>query len=673
MAKQFLIKNTMADMRNLCACEITDLQNGAYSGVQLLGYYQAGDTPDPINYYLSSTTSTDDGGSIIIVGGITLKHEFADQLDISYFGAQKDIPVDNANIINTCIDYLYARGGGKVMITHIYYVAINYNGGSTPADKFANCIRAKSNVDIEINGHIKLLNSNLDSYGMISIFGQNNIKISGWGSIQGDLMENTKITGEWGMGIYIRDSQKIVVKDLEIYECFGDSVYVGGLENDNANTNMQITLTGLKIHSSRRQGVTVTKCDGLLLSNNEIYNIGRVKGTMPMAGIDIEPNFGQLVSHVAIEDNTIYGCAGVQIGMYALQDSSIINAIVVRNNSISSKGKLVGDPSQGLVHIASLKTKLTAVIDHVLIEENRFETIQQFATSAINVTNRTSNIQITKNEFTGAGIGINIAEANNIKIYNNIVHSLDTFVKSGGGISTGLSIYSNSAFNTAVFLWTVSAMYGEVYNNTLDNTNYKDEESTFMRAYGCRYFGVYNNIAKYVSKEFALFSEGCNDNSIYNNTITNSSYKSLYSVFIHGTSSALSFRNSIENNTFIFNDPMLSSTLISFVYLSQNTRQGYVRQGSVYNDVSAVPEYLFDNNSGAYYYPRMRRSVAVNNISVADGQNVAVANANDLNTAIALANDLKAKYNQLVSLVNESKVKVNAKLDADRGSVQQAI
>jgi hypothetical protein len=672
MANQFLIKNTMADMRALSAAEITALTNGTYSGVQLLGYYQAGDTPDSIVYSLSNTTGLDDGGSLIVIGNIKLVHNFVDQIDISYFGAKKDLPVDNSGIINTCIDYLYAKGGGKVIISNTYHVAITYNGGLDPVDKYSNCIRAKSNVDIEINGHIKLLNSNLSDYSIISIFSQSNIKVFGRGRIQGDVRENVNTTGQSGMGIYILESEKIIVEGLEIYECFGDSIYVGGLENNNANTNTQITLTGLKIHSSRRQGITLTKCDGLLLSNNEIYNIGRIKGTMPMAGIDIEPNFGQTVMHVTIENNTIYGCAGVQIGMYALIDNSVINTIVLRNNSISSKGKVAEDPSQGLIHLAPLKTKLTAVIDNIVIEENKFETIQPFITSALNITNRSSNIHIAKNEFSGNGIGINIAEANGIKICNNIVHSLNTFIKSGGGISTGLSIYSNVAYNTAVFLWTVSAMYGEVYNNTLDNSEYKNEDSTFMRAYGCKYFGVYNNIAKYVSKEFALFSEGSNDNRIYNNIITNSSYKSLYSIFIHGTPSSFSFRDSVENNTFIFNDPSLSSVLVSFVYLSQNTRQGFVSQSNIYNDVLTVPEYLFDNNSGAYYYPRMRRSVAVNNIAMADGQNVAVANANDLNTAIALVNDLKAKYNQMVNLVNESKSKVNAKLDADRGSVQQA-
>ncbi|WP_312333983.1 hypothetical protein [Sphingobacterium sp.] len=45
ITNQFLIKNSMADMRNLSACEVVALESGCYSGVELLGYYEKGDTP----------------------------------------------------------------------------------------------------------------------------------------------------------------------------------------------------------------------------------------------------------------------------------------------------------------------------------------------------------------------------------------------------------------------------------------------------------------------------------------------------------------------------------------------------------------------------------------------------------------------------------------------------
>ncbi|WP_343319385.1 hypothetical protein [Sphingobacterium multivorum] len=51
-------------MRNLSACEIVALEIGCFPGNELLGYYEKGDTPCPIKYFLSNTVNPDDGGSI---------------------------------------------------------------------------------------------------------------------------------------------------------------------------------------------------------------------------------------------------------------------------------------------------------------------------------------------------------------------------------------------------------------------------------------------------------------------------------------------------------------------------------------------------------------------------------------------------------------------------------
>src|SRR5690606_39111489 len=73
----FLEKDTVAGLRAITAREIWALQNGHYKGVKLNGYYAKGDTPTPIEYYISSTSATDDGGSVIVVGGVKLEHDFA--------------------------------------------------------------------------------------------------------------------------------------------------------------------------------------------------------------------------------------------------------------------------------------------------------------------------------------------------------------------------------------------------------------------------------------------------------------------------------------------------------------------------------------------------------------------------------------------------------------------
>ncbi|MGB3063369.1 right-handed parallel beta-helix repeat-containing protein [Sphingobacterium thalpophilum] len=104
MANQFLVKETMAAMRGLSATEITALQNGSYDGVQLLGYYEKGDTPAPIIYYLSDSVESDNGGSVVSVDGIKLAHEFVGSIFPGYFGANS---IDDSSDIFQNITNLY--------------------------------------------------------------------------------------------------------------------------------------------------------------------------------------------------------------------------------------------------------------------------------------------------------------------------------------------------------------------------------------------------------------------------------------------------------------------------------------------------------------------------------------------------------------------------------------
>jgi|GEM_PF-1320508 len=116
MANQFLVKNTMAAMRGLSTAEITALQNGTYNGVQLLGYYEKGDTPVPIiYYYVNPLTDPDpgpeDGGSVVAIGGIKLQHRFIGDINVLYFGCKADYKdalssfFDNTPYIINLINY----------------------------------------------------------------------------------------------------------------------------------------------------------------------------------------------------------------------------------------------------------------------------------------------------------------------------------------------------------------------------------------------------------------------------------------------------------------------------------------------------------------------------------------------------------------------------------------
>ncbi|MDR0265073.1 MAG: hypothetical protein LBJ04_17785 [Sphingobacterium sp.] len=117
MANQFLIKNTMQDMKALDSTEIAALESGTYAGVQLLGYHEKGDTPAPIIYQFVNTLTdpdpgSDNGGSIIVLDlGGKLIHNFDVEVNVRYFGAKSDQLTDNSSVIQKCINTLTSKGG----------------------------------------------------------------------------------------------------------------------------------------------------------------------------------------------------------------------------------------------------------------------------------------------------------------------------------------------------------------------------------------------------------------------------------------------------------------------------------------------------------------------------------------------------------------------------------
>src|SRR5690606_10077396 len=68
----FVEVDTVARLRSLSEYNLFLLQIGYYKGVKLNGYYTKGDTPAPIEYYLSDTDDDDDGNKIIRVEDIAL-------------------------------------------------------------------------------------------------------------------------------------------------------------------------------------------------------------------------------------------------------------------------------------------------------------------------------------------------------------------------------------------------------------------------------------------------------------------------------------------------------------------------------------------------------------------------------------------------------------------------
>ncbi|WP_185288566.1 hypothetical protein [Chryseobacterium lactis] len=141
-----LVKETVLQLKALTLAEISDLESGVYSGVLLLGYDLKGDTPAPIEYYITNTMDEPDDGSLFkVVAGnksIKLEHNFKEGVHPMYYGIRGiDDDSDKINKIFKKFSKISAQGSGKMKISHIITIPDNgvLEGCTVYITSYANC------------------------------------------------------------------------------------------------------------------------------------------------------------------------------------------------------------------------------------------------------------------------------------------------------------------------------------------------------------------------------------------------------------------------------------------------------------------------------------------------------------------------------------------------------
>lgn len=229
----------------------------------------------------------------------------------SYF---KDLKYDNSlgDVLTLCNPNVM---NDVIIENGIYWV-------STDCD-YNSCLQIKSNTHLIINGVIKMRPNGYESYGILQLNGEN-IKVSGNGTIIGEKDQHQGKKGEWGMGVNVKKSQNVLISGIQIENCWGDCIYVGG-----ASRNVVIEDCILK--KSRRQGISITYGDSIKIRN---CNITSIHGTPPGFGIDIEPNKNERCENIFIDSVTISDCEGGIIA-YGESKGSFLGKVSITNCCIS--------------------------------------------------------------------------------------------------------------------------------------------------------------------------------------------------------------------------------------------------------------------------------------------------------------------------------------------------
>lgn len=470
MANQFLIKNTMADMRALSSDEITALKNGTYDGVELLGYYEKGDTPAPIVYYLAPSEpnpGTDNGGSIIEVGDEKLEHKFNGTTDVRYFGASV-ASLDNYAAIQNCLNY-----SKNVTIEEEGYRIVN----NTPLD-------IKSNTIIKGRGSLYFTETN--TFALIN----NKTDIT---------IESVKFRGNYTSsggkhGLYFQNCKNVQLVDVTVSEasqhgirflsctsvdllnCKTHHNILYGVDFENCviarvvncdSSNNGYSMNGVELTDARARGVNVTMCTNVKILNNNIENNNEY-------GIRVYSELGQenFNKDILISGNTCKNngssATGRGLEIYIFNASDLVKDIVVTGNiCIKSKvntGACVSVQGKG-IHFNNNILKSEGIIGSTginLFSANLCEisnnTISHFDYAfSFSATAVPNNISVSGNTITKVKGLYSSLQGKGHDFSNNYIEHDDSNGTSGdvcltiGGGGTGKSTFRNNTIRGAFY------------------------------------------------------------------------------------------------------------------------------------------------------------------------------------------------------------------------------
>lgn len=167
-----------------------------------------------------------------------------------------------------------------------------------------------------------------------------NIKILGAGTKL--CMNKPEYTdGEWRHGISLRNCKNITIKNIEIHDTGGDGIYISGTKKGSFSEN--IFISNVVSTHNKRQGMSIISAQNVQIENSVFQN---TIGTLPGAGVDLEPNTKYDRMENIVFSNCIFrqnDHAGIVLALNKLESDSrpvnilFIDCLIENNHNETNK------------------------------------------------------------------------------------------------------------------------------------------------------------------------------------------------------------------------------------------------------------------------------------------------------------------------------------------------
>lgn len=233
-----------------------------------------------------------------------------------------------------------------------------------------------------------------DGYQALMMDNIDNVEVY-FPTIIGDADKHLGKTGEWGMGILLRNSHNIKIINPQISKCWGDGIYIGAQDG---KFSSNILIDNALLDSNRRNAISVISAKKLVIQNSLLAN---TLVTSPNFGIDLEPNNNtNILEDIVISNNTTYNNkvgVGIVLDMLIGKNIHNMNIAIVNHTDYKSNTGIEFFVDRGYSKESNSNLKGKILINNLTTNDSDNSVILNKSKSVPNLNIYASKISSNKN------------------------------------------------------------------------------------------------------------------------------------------------------------------------------------------------------------------------------------------------------------------------------------